>query len=174
MGRLALADFIVQASRRGCLKRMLKSSFENHLQKSYIGAGILQRPDLSCSLVLANKDDLVVMASREGFVVSMAVSRLAFSTEEALRMAVTDYITSAFSVGRKPSLLFITNNGKALARESSWLEPAVSAKSRGQALFSAARREAGTRLVGAAAVDENDWAMALLSSGAVCCYRVAA
>lgn len=173
MGRLALADAIVQASRRGCLKRMLKSSFENHLAKSYIGAGILQKPDLNCALVLTNKEDVIVMASREGFVMSMAVSRLPFTTEEALRLSVTDYIASAFGVGRKPGLLFVTNNGKAVVRESSWLEQPASSKSRGQALFSPARREAGTRLAGAAAVDEQDWSMALLSSGAICCYRVA-
>jgi BMFP domain-containing protein YqiC len=173
LARLALADAIVQASRRGCLKRMMKTSFENHLAKSYIGAGILQKPDLNCNLVLAGKDDMLLMASREGFVASMAVSQLPYTTEEALRLSVTDYIVSAVSVGRKPDLLFITSNGKAVVRESSWLEPVISAKSRGQALFSKARRDAGTRLAGAAAVDDNDWGMALLSSGAVTCYRVA-
>jgi hypothetical protein len=153
------------------LKRMMRNSFESHLGKNYIGAGILAKPDLNCGLVLASKEDTVVMASREGFVLSVPISRLPFTSEEALRLSVTDYIISAFAVGRKTGLLFVTNNGKAVVREIGWLEAAASTKSRGQSLLSTARREAGTRLAGAAAVDEHDWGVALLRSGALCSYR---
>lgn len=173
LARLALADSIVQVSRRGCVKRMLRASFESHLQKNYIGSGILQRPDLNCDLVLAGKDDTAVVVSREGFVMSAPVSKLPFTTEEAMRLSVTDYITAAFCAGRKPNLLFVTNTGKAVVREPGWLTPAASARSRGQALFSTARRDSGTRLVGAAAVDSGEWGMALLRSGAVRSYSVA-
>jgi DNA gyrase/topoisomerase IV subunit A len=173
LARLALADAIVQVSRRGCLKRMMRNSFESHLGKNYIGAGIVAKPDLNCGLVLAGKDDTVVISSREGAVLSAPVGRLPYTSEESLRLSVTDYIVSAFAVGRKTGLLFVTNTGKAVVRETGWLEAAASSKSRGQALLSTARREAGTRLSGAAAVDENDWGAALLRSGTIRAFRAA-
>jgi DNA gyrase/topoisomerase IV subunit A len=173
VGRLALADFIIQASRRGCVKKMMKTSFETHLAKHYIGAGIITRPDLTCTLAMSGRDDRFVMASREGMLLTLEVSRLPFTIEETIRLGVTDYITSAFVIANRPTLLVVTTSGKAIYRESQWLEPANSFKSRGQAIFSKARREAGTRVAAATVVDEQDWAAALYRDGSLAVYRVA-
>jgi DNA gyrase/topoisomerase IV subunit A len=173
VGRLALADFIIQASRRGCVKKMMKTSFETHLAKKYIGAGIITRPDLTCTLAMSGRDDHFVMASREGMLLTIEVSRLPFTIEETIRLAVTDYITSAFVVANRPTLLVVTTSGKAIYRESKWLEPAGSFKSRGQAIYSQSRREAGTRVAAAAAVDEQDWSAALVRDGSLVIHRVA-
>jgi hypothetical protein len=53
-----------------------------------------------------------------------------------------------------------------------WLEPVNSFKTHGQAVFSQARREAGVRAVGAAAVEEKDWGALLVNDGRLVVYRM--
>jgi hypothetical protein len=79
---------------------------------------------------------------------------------------------ATFVVSQKPSILFITQNGKAVHREVSWLEPANSFKTKGQAILSRERREAGIRIVGAAPVDEADWGMFLHMDGALNAHKL--
>ena len=62
-------------------------------------------------------------------------------------------------------MFILTQTGKVLQRETSWLEKAVSFRSKGQPAFSQSRRDAGIRLVGAAAMDESDWVLLLDNSG---------
>jgi len=59
-----------------------------------------------------------------------------------------------------------------LQRDLNWLEPTSSFKTRGQPIFSRQRREAGVRVVGAAAVYEEDWGVALRSDGALITQQV--
>jgi hypothetical protein len=66
----------------------------------------------------------------------------------------------------------VTQTGKAVHRETNWLEPATSLKTHGQAIISPERRAKGVRLAGAAAVDEGDWAAAAASDGSLSLYRV--
>jgi DNA gyrase/topoisomerase IV subunit A len=172
-GKMGLYDYVLQTSRRGCVKRMIRSSFEQHLSKSFIGAGIKQPPDKTVSLTLAGKEDYFVIATREGFMLVQEVNNLSYTIEESLKLSATDYLVSSFVVGQKPSLLMVTSSGKTIHRETGWLEPAASNKSRGQAVFSAQRREAGTRLAGAAALDENDWAAALHHDGKISVHQAA-
>ena len=70
-------------------------------------------------------------------------------------------------------MLVVTANGKAINREMGWVEPSESGKARGQAVFSQARREAGIRVAGAAAVDEGDWCVILCSDGRLALQQVA-
>jgi DNA gyrase/topoisomerase IV subunit A len=172
VGKMALYDYCVQMSRRGCAKRIMKSSFESHLAKNYIGSGVSSRPDQTCSLALCGKDDRIVMASREGYLLGLEVSRLPYTTEEALRLSATDYIVSGFNIGSRSQLLAVTENGKVLQREASWLENAVSNKGRGQAIISPSRRESGARLLAAVPVSEQDWAAALHQGGQVTVHPV--
>ena len=173
VGKMGLFDYILQTSRRGCVKRMMRSSFEQHLSKNYIGAGIKQPPDKTCSLTLAGKEDIFVIATREGFVLAQEVANLSYTIEESMKLSATDYLVSAFVLGSKPSLLMVTHTGKTIHREKNWLELAASSKSRGQAIFSQSRREAGTRVVGAAALEEQDWGAALHLDGRISIHRAA-
>lgn len=172
IGKMALYDYCVQSSRRGCARKLMRSSFESHVAKGFIGAGVKQKPDRTGGLVLCGKDDVFVMASREGYLVRQEVNGLPFTAEVMLRLSPTDHITSSFVFGGKPSLVAVTQNGKVLVREVSWLEQPVSAKTRGQPIFSQSRRDAGVRLAGAAAVDQGDWGAALLIDGQMIAYDV--
>ena len=107
------------------------------------------------------------MVSQEGYIFSMQAERLPTAIEEVIHLGITDHIVSSFVVSRKPSILFITQNGKAVHREASWLEPANSFKSKGQAILSKERREAGIRIVGAAPVEEADWGVFLQEDGSL-------
>jgi DNA gyrase/topoisomerase IV subunit A len=172
IGRMTLHEYILQVSRRGCAKKMMRSAFEQHLAKNYIGTGIRSQPDKTCGLALSGRDERVVLASREGWLATVEVGHLPYTSEEVLKLSATDYVISAFTEAQKPSVVIVTDTGKVIHRECGWLEPTESFKSRGQAVFSQSRREAGTRVVGAAAVEPNDWGAALLSDGRIVTSRM--
>jgi hypothetical protein len=180
IARMALSEYAVQASRRGFVKKIKRSLLESYILKDYIGSGTKLPSDRTCAMAFGGDDDLFVMASREGFFFSMPLERLPFSVEEALRLGVSDHIVGAFTVnpnsppgGRLPSILAVTQNGKVVTREVSWLEPAKSFKSHGQPVFSKDRRLSGVRVVAAALANEADWGLALSRDGRITAHRVA-
>lgn len=111
--------------------------------------------------------------TKEGYLQTVEVEKLPFTIEEVLRLGTSDYVQSTFSVGRKTSILFVTQNGKIIHREAGWLEPSTAFKSRGQAAFSQSRRQSGVRIAGAAACDEEDWVVILTSDGKLITQRAA-
>jgi DNA gyrase/topoisomerase IV subunit A len=172
ISKMPLYETCIQASRRGYVKKMKTSFFTPHLEEDYIGSGVKVRADKTCGLAFANKDDLFVMVSQEGYILSMQAERLPTAIEEVIRLGISDHIVATFVASRKPSILFITQNGKAVHRDTSWLEPASSFKSKGQAILSKERREAGIRIVGAAPVDEADWGVFLDTDGTLSAYKL--
>jgi hypothetical protein len=170
---LALAEYCVQVSRRACAKLMPKASFQGLITRGSIGAGIKRRPDKTALLALCGREDGLVLATREGNLLTMPVSRVPYSVDEVLQLSVSDYVIAGFPFSGTSNLIFVTNNGKIIRRDSAWLEPAGSFKSRGQAVFSPARRDAGIRLVGAAAVQEQDKAAVLRSDGSLWVHPIA-
>ena len=173
IARMALYDFCVQTSRRGFAKRLPGNFFASCVEKRFVGSGVKLKIDKTGALVFCNKDDLLVLATHQGFLAPLEVAKLPSAIEEVLKLAHTDHITASFALRSKPSLLVITSNGKALHREASWLEPSSSFKSQGQSLIPASRREAGVRLVGAAAVSPEDWGAALWSDGLLTLHQAA-
>ena len=165
IARMPLYEFCVQISRRGYVKKTKTASFTTHVEEDYIGKGVLLPADKPCALAFANPDDLFVMVSQEGFIFSMPVVSLPTAIKGVIRLAITDHIVSAFVMSQQPSLAFITQNGKAVYREASWLEPARSFKSMGQPILTKRRREAGVRIVGAAPIEQADWAVFLHQDG---------
>ncbi len=172
IGKMPLFEQCIQASRRGYVKKMKTAFFTAHLAEDYIGSGVKLRADKTCGLTFANPDDMFVMVSQEGFIFSMQVERLPNSIEEVIQLGVRDHIVSVFVVGHKPSLVFVTNNGKVVNREAGWLEPASSFKSRGQAILSKERREVGVRIVSAAPVEQTDWGVVLQADGGMVTHQV--
>jgi DNA gyrase/topoisomerase IV subunit A len=172
VAKMSLYDFCVQFTRRGYIKKAPEVSFEAHLANNFIGTGVKTQVDQTCGLLLCNKDDLVVLASREGRLVGLEVGRLPFTIEEGFRIDPSDHVVAGFLAGDKPYLVMATENGKAVHRETGWLEPAAGLKLRGQPVISKARRDAGMRLVGAASINENDWGLLLREDGKLIAYRM--
>jgi hypothetical protein len=172
IARLPLYESVVQISRKACLKKIKETLFKGYLTKFYIGSGVRANIDRMFSLVLAQPEDALVLVSQEGFLSRLVVADLPITIEESLRLGITDHLVAAFTVSQKPSLLVVTNNGKAIHREESWLQSGP-LKSKGYAAFSEARRRAGIQVIGAAAVAEEDWGAALLADGRVIVMRIA-
>lgn len=172
IARMPLYDLCIQASRKGYIKKIRMQTFTSHLEENYIGTGVKLPADKTCGLTFANQDGLFVMVSQEGYIFSMPPERLPTAIEEVIHLGISDHIVSAFMMTKEPSILFITQNGKAVNRDSSWLEPANSFKSRGQPLLSKERREAGVRIVGASPVEEDAWGLFLLADGTLAAYAL--
>lgn len=172
IAKMPLYEMAIQASRKGYVKKIKMAAFTSHLGEDYIGTGVKLPADKTCGLTFANKDDLFVLVSQEGYIFSMQADRLPTAIEEVIRLGITDHIVSTFMVQREPSILFITQNGKAVHRETSWLEQANSFKSKGQSILTNERREAGTRIVGAAPVDTTDLEVFLSDDGLLSAYKL--
>jgi len=170
--RMSLAESVVQSTLRGWVKRMMRSFFESQLTKNYIGTGVKQQPDKATGLTLCGKDQLFAMVSREGYFFSMDPARLPFAIEEAMKLRATDYIVSSFAISSQQAVAAVTTTGKVIHREFSWVEPFTSFKSRGQALFSQSRRDAGVKIAGAASVREGDWGAAVHQDGRITLHRM--
>lgn len=173
ISRMALANTCVQVSRRGCAKRMMRSSFEGHVGNNFIGSGVKTKLDRPCCLLFAEKGSRLILATSEGYLVNLAVDDLPYSADEVMRLGITDHLVAAFLADEEKPLIVITNNGKALEREADWLAPAESFRGKGQAVFSPARRDAGIRIAGAACAAKTDWAALLLDDGRVLAYSIA-
>ena len=172
IAKMTLAELCIQTSRRGYVKKMSGSFFESCLTNSYVGTGTKQKQDKTCSMVFCGKNDLFVMISKEGRSFTMEANKLPITIEPVFRISATDHIVTTFTGRRKPYLLFVTNTGKAVYRDIQWLEQANTFRTQGQPIFSKARRDSGTWIVGSAAVDEKDWGAALAADGSLGLYRV--
>jgi DNA gyrase/topoisomerase IV subunit A len=172
IAKMPLFEMCIQGSRKGYVKKIKMPAFTSHLGENYIGTGVKLPADKTCGLTFGNKDGLYVMVSQEGYIFSMPAERLPTGIEEVIRLGITDHIVATFMVTREPSVLFITQNGKAVHREASWLEPANSFKSKGQSILTNERREAGIRIIGAAPVDETDWGAFLQDNGTLSVMKV--
>ncbi len=172
IARMPLFEMCIQASRRGYVKKIKMSAFTNHLAEDYIGTGVKMPADKTFGLTFANHEGLFVMISQEGYIFSMPPEQLPTAIEEVIRLGISDHIVATFLVKEQPSIVFITQNGKVVHRGVSWLEPASSFKTKGQPILSKERLEAGTRIIGAAAVDQRDWGAFLLSDGKVVVYEL--
>ncbi len=172
VGRMSLMECSIQTSRRGCVKKIMRNAFESYVAKGYVGTGVKLQTDRTCGLTLCAKDDRLVLASQEGFLLTLETGPLSYGIEETVRLSPTDHIFRSFGLGQKKLVVFVTHNGKVIQREAGWLEIPESPRTRGQAVFSEERRKAGARLVGAEAVAETDWGAALDAAGSLSIYAM--
>jgi hypothetical protein len=164
---LPLAESCVQVSRRACAKLMPKASFQAAIARGAVGAGVKRKPDKTALLALCAKEDALVVVTCEGWLTVLPAARLPFSVEEIMQLSASDHVVAGFAYTGQGDLLFITRQGKAVRRDAGWLEPPGSYKSRGQPVFSTARREGGVRLAGAAVVRPGDSCAALSADGSI-------
>lgn len=172
IGRMAVAESFIQVSRKGCVKKIRAGMGQTILANHYIGAGVRQPPDQTFRLLLCANEALLALVSSEGYVQCVEVKNLPPSVEEALRLESSDHLVDAFTPIQGQDILAITQLGKAVHWTAERLEVASSYRTRGQALYSASRREQGVRVVAAGSVSPGDWGAALHRSGRVSLHGV--
>lgn len=165
LSHLPLADFFLQVSRRGCVKKTMTSVAQSILANHYLGKGALQKSDQPFDLRLGQKNDRFAFVTFEGHLVGLDVDGLSYSAEERIRIAASDYVIASFAPQPDESMLFVTQTGKVIHREGNSLELSKSALARGQALISPTRLEQGARFIGAASVREEDRIVVLDAAG---------
>ena len=162
---LPLSDYFLQISRRGCVKKTMTSMAQSILGNHYIGKGALQKSDQPFDLVLSHKKDRAAFATYEGKVIAFDVDELSYATEERIRLSATDYVIASFTTQDDKALLFVTQTGKVIHRESKSIEMTKSSTAKGQALIPPSRLEQGVRFMGAASVMDSDSVVVLDASG---------
>jgi hypothetical protein len=165
LSRLPLSDFFLQVSRRGCVKKTMTSMAQSILGNHYLGKGALQKLDQPFDTILCQKADVFAFVTLEGKLLGLEVDALPYSAEERIRLTASDYVIASFVPQPEGSMLFVTQTGKVIQRESSSLELSKSPLAKGQALIPPVRLEQGVRFIGAAAVREGDRLAVLDSKG---------
>ncbi len=172
ISRMLLAEFILQVSRRGNVKKIRASMAQSILANRYIGTGVKQSVDRTFDILLSGKDDRLALVSREGYLLILGIKDLPVTLDDAIRLSATDHLASAFLVEPGRSILVMTQIGKALHLVEDSLDLAGSPRTKGQATFSRQRREQGVRVVGAGAVSQNDWGVALHQDGRITAHAM--
>ena len=167
LSRLALSDFFLQASRRGCVKKAPTSLAQSVLDNHYLGRGALQKADQPYEALLCAKKDRFALVTFEGRLLGLDVDALSYAAEERIKLENSDYVIAAFVPDSGQSILCITQNGKIVQRDSSFLELARSPATRGQVLIPPSRLDQGVRFVGAAALREDDRIAVLDAAGEI-------
>jgi hypothetical protein len=95
---------------------------------------------------------------------------LSYSAEDRIRLTASDYVIASFVTHPQESMLFVTQTGKVIHRDSENLELSKSPLAKGQALIPHSRLEQGVRFIGAASVREGDRLVALDATGSLTIY----
>jgi DNA gyrase/topoisomerase IV subunit A len=164
-GNLPLADFFLQASRRGCVKKTMTSMAESILSNRFIGRGINQKGDQAFDLLLSRKGDRLLLVTHEGRLLCLEVDPLSYAAEDRIHLDGSDHVVAALLLQPEESFLVLTQSGKVIQRQASQTEPSRSPQARGQALLSPARLDQGVRLIGAARADPAEQVLALHADG---------
>lgn len=165
LARLALVDYFVQVSRRGYLKKINISMAESILANHYIGTGVKQPSDQTAAVLLCQQDEELLLLSEQGYCLAVEVESLSYAISSRMQLSSSDHLVEAVRIEPGQSLLAATQIGKLVHRTQESLETEGAQKARGLSLYSATRRSQGVRVIGAAAVSEQDWCLALYRDG---------
>jgi hypothetical protein len=168
---LPVSSFFLQVSRRGCVKKTMTSMAQTILSSHYIGKGALKKADQPFDLALCNAGQRLGFVTYEGKLLGLDVDGLSYTVEERIKLPATDYVIASFLPRPGDALLFVTQMGKVVHRESGMLEQSKSSPSKGGALISANRLEQGIRFMGATAVQDGDQVAALDAQGRIKVYE---
>jgi hypothetical protein len=167
LSHLPLSDFFLQVSRRGCVKKTMTSMAQSILGNRYLGKGALQKLDQPFDIILCQKKDILGFVTIEGHLLGLDVDALSYSAEDRIRLTASDYVIASFVTRPEESLLFVTQTGKVIHRESESLELSKSPLAKGQGLIPPSRLEQGVRFIGAASVREGDRIVVLDATGSL-------
>ena len=174
ISKMALADFLVQISRRAFMKKIRMALAPSIMENLYIGRGAKLPGDQTMDIFLGHDADRYILLSQEGYLGCITAQMLSFAIEEAVRLNSSDHLVAALPLQPEQSLLVMTQIGKAIHRTSESIELSDALKRVGKSLYSKARREKGVRVVGAGAVNECDWGLALHQDGTISLHAVSA
>lgn len=149
LSRLPTADYFLQVSRRGSVKKTLSAMSETVLANHYLGRGAVQKADQAFDTHLCQKKERVVLVSAQGRLLTLDVDELSYAAEERIRLAATDYIVASVVLPAGESLLCLTQTGKVIETSGEMLVVSKSSQVRGLSLIPPNRLEQGTRFVGA-------------------------
>ena len=170
---LSLADFFVQVSRRGYVKKIRIGMADGILQNRYIGMGIHKPPDRTFDLLLFQSSDRIALVSWEGSLVIHEVKDLPVSLGQAQRLTSTDHLVRMLNVETDKSLMVMTNIGKIIHLSKERLQPTETIPAKGNTLFSARRKDEGVRVVDAICVTDKDFGCVLGKSGTLSVVSIA-
>jgi len=172
ISKMALADFFLQVSRRGYLKKIRKALAPTIMQSKYIGTGVKLPADQTLTLAMSYEGQSYALVSYEGYLQVVAETRLPYAIVEAMRLGKTDHLVAALPLADGQTILAMTQIGKVIHRSQEGLEPAADLHRKGTMLYTTARRNAGVRLVGAGVAQPEDWGVALHADGRVTLHAV--
>ena len=164
---LPLSDYFLQVSRRGCVKSTMTSLGQSVLSNHYLGKGTIQKSDQPLDVILGQKKDRFAFVTYEGKLLGLDVDALSYSAEERIRLTAADFVVASIILQPNESMLFVTQTGKVIQRESDTLELSKSPLAKGQPLISTSRLDQGVRFVGAVSVKEKDYVAVLDATGSL-------
>jgi len=167
LSRLPLSKFFIQASRKGCVKKIRTTMGETILANRYLGTGTKHQADQPFDLLLCGEGDRLVLVTHEGYLQCLSVDSLPPSVADGLRLELSDHLVGVFIPSPGDEILTMTQVGKAIHWTEDRLQVARSFRSKGQALFSGSRRGHGVRVVSSGIARDNDWAVGLHKTGLV-------
>lgn len=173
LSSLPLADYFLQTSRRGCLKKTMTAIADNVLTNHYIGKGAIEKTDQPLDLLLGHKSDRLALVSHEGRLLGLNVDDLSYSVEERVKLDGTDHIAASFTYQEDELIFCLTQTGKVISKSPAFVEVMKTSLSRGQALIPPGRLEQGIRFIGAASVKPADRVAILDESGDLRLYAQA-
>jgi len=171
---LPMSDFFLQVSRRGYIKRTTASMAQNILSNHFIGRGTLKKADQAIDLTLCNQGARFAFVTYEGKLVGLEIDDLSYTIEARISMSASDYVIASCLPRPDDALIFVTQTGKVLHRESSLIETTKSSSAKGQALISPNRLGQGVRFMGAAALQDADRVAVLDAGGQIKVYEARA
>jgi DNA gyrase/topoisomerase IV subunit A len=172
VSKMALADFLVQISRRAFMKKIRMALAPSIMENLYIGRGAKLPSDQTMEVILGRDADRYILLSEEGYLGSINAQMLSFAVVEAMRLDSTDHLVGAFAIQPEQSLLVMTQLGKAIHRTAESIEDAEALNRKGKALYSTSRRKQGGRIVGGGMVVADDWGLALHKNGNLTLYAI--
>jgi DNA gyrase/topoisomerase IV subunit A len=170
---LALADYFLQTSRRGCLKKTMASMAETVFENHFLGKGAIQKMDQPMEVCLCGKAASFALVTQMGRLLGLEVEALSYSVEERIKLEPKDHVVGGFIIRPDEMLVCLTQTGKVICREAEYIEPAKSSASRGRALIPESRLEQGVRFIGAAAARETDRLAVLDAAGGLSLHTLA-
>lgn len=174
IGKMAAFDQGVQFSRLGYTRKILKNYLQKHIAQGNIGKGINQSNgvDIPLNLTLCNTDDIVVIVSKQGYLLGLLGQSLPIALDKAAKLDPDDYLVTSFVVGSGQSLVVVTQEGRAVRYPSSWLKPVSTIGGRGQPIWSKQKATSGIQVIGAAPAGDDGWGLGLRQDGALIAIKI--